>query len=103
MFLKINVLISKRIAVNFHQHQFIIKFYQNFIINITISLKLHLIKRVFKISDKIIILLKSVMLILIFNILKKCQSQFNKNYTFILKKQLKLKLILLLAIMHTNI
>ena len=73
MLLRINVLILERIAVNFHQHQLIIEFYQNFITSIAISSKSHLIKRAFKISDKIIILLRSAILILISNILKKCQ------------------------------
>ena len=51
-------------------------------INIIINLKSHSIKRAFKIFKKTLLSIKSVVLILIFNTLKKSQSQFNKNYIF---------------------
>ena len=102
MLLKINVLMLEKIAVNFYCCQFIIKFYFNFITNIIINSKLNLMKKAFKIVSKTVILFKSAILISIFNILKKSQSQSDKNYIFVLKKQLKLRFILLLIIMYTN-
>ena len=102
MLLKIDVLTSEKIIINFYHHQFIIRFCLNFTANITINLKLNSIKKNFKIASKTVILSKSIILISIFNILKKLQSQLNKDYIFILKKQLKLKLILLSVIMYIN-
>ena len=102
MLLDINILMSERIAVNLHHHHFTIEFCQNLMANIMISSKSHLIKRALKIASKTIILLRSAVLILISNILKKCQPQFNKDYIFTLKRQLKLELTLLPAIMHAG-
>ena len=77
MLLKIDVLMLKKIIVNFHHYQLIIEFCQNLTVNITISLKLNSMKRAFKIVSKTVILFKSAVLISIFNILKKSQSQSN--------------------------